>query len=139
MSTHDDDLTRRLRDKLQEDLARPTATQTFGTLGIVLFIALMLAPISALMLTYYASTLWGWFLSGYGTGPTRAEWFGFSVILSFATTSASLARSSERDFRKFVKSPIGLSIERHMVMWMQYGVLFLSAFTTGTVLGYIVR
>ncbi len=44
-------------------------------------LALVMAPINALVSTFVLSQLWEWFvLRDYGDGPSRAAWFGLSTI-----------------------------------------------------------
>lgn len=58
--------------------AKPSPLDIFIGLAIGVLVA---APLSALLLSWGASTLWGWFVQPqYGGGPSMAAWYGLSLI-----------------------------------------------------------
>lgn len=74
---------------------RPKPSISYLVLVILLLLC-VLGPLTSFVDAFVARTIWGWYLSVYGPGPTLWQWFGIMTILGLPLIDV-LVKQRRRD------------------------------------------
>lgn len=98
-----------------------------------ILLAVLQAPLSALITAATMSKLWGWYVAPtYGAGPSYAGWFGLSAILGIAV-SPSLMNVQNKETSD---DPLRDVIGRTLGTWLGCALVLGACWLTGLVLGW---
>lgn len=97
-----------------------------------LVVSVLLTPVSAIIMSFYCLTLWGWFLEPqYGDGPSRMGWFGIGALVTLLTWKRDRDQEDKEAPRATPVWAITEWIQMQLIILLMFGMVAFTRFVLG--------